>query len=104
MCLFMPRRNVVVWQIISAFQATQEGHQRRDKRITMARLESCLWNSSFINCTQNSIDSHNFWSPRPSGTRSYGVLVRSYLHECINKNDMTKQMNDKTAVILNGFT
>ena len=58
--------------IVSAFQAIQdEDHQGMDKKITMVRWENQLLNNSFINCTQKPVNLFNFWSPKPSGTRSY---------------------------------
>ena len=53
---------------------SEESFSKKDKRITMARLENCLWNSSLINCPQKSVDSCNVWSPRPSETGAKWVL------------------------------
>ena len=43
---------LVVAQIVSTFQALQEGHQRKITRVIMAQLKNCLWNSILINRTQ----------------------------------------------------
>ena len=38
----------MVAQIVNAFQAVQESHQRKDKRMSMAQLENCLQDTDMI--------------------------------------------------------
>ena len=64
-----------VWNVVYTFRISvhrDESFSKRAKRIPMKQYENGLRKDSFVNRTQSTMLSCNFWIHTPSGTESYG--------------------------------